>query len=40
MEKLTLELLASSAKDFCKQEGGIYRKELYGVQMVRLLELL
>lgn len=31
MEKLTLELLASSAKDFCKQEGGIYRKELYGV---------
>lgn len=29
--KLTLELLSSSAKDFCKQEGGVYKKELFGV---------
>lgn len=31
MEKLTLKALAESAKDFCIQESGIFKKELYGV---------
>lgn len=31
MEKLTLEALATSAHDFCMQESGKYKRELYGV---------
>lgn len=31
MEKLTLKSLAESAKEFCLQETGKYKKELFGV---------
>lgn len=31
MEKITLESLALNAKLFCKQESGVYKKELFGV---------
>lgn len=31
MEQLTLESLAKSAKTFCQQESGDYKKELFGV---------
>lgn len=31
MEQLTLEALATSAHDFCMQESGKYKRELYGV---------
>lgn len=31
MEQLTLESLAESAKTFCQQESGVYKKELFGV---------
>lgn len=31
MNKLTLESLGASAKEFCLQESGVYKKELFGV---------
>lgn len=31
MKQLTLESLAESAKTFCQQESGVYKKELFGV---------
>ena len=31
MVKLTLESLAASAKEFCSQESGVYKKELFAV---------
>lgn len=31
MEKLTLDTLAKAAYEFCNQESGVYKKELFGV---------
>jgi len=31
MKKLTLDSLVASAKEFCLQESGVYKKELFGV---------
>ena len=31
MEKLTLYTLAKAAEEFCRQESGVYKKELFGV---------
>ena len=31
MEQLTLDTLAKAAEAFCRQESGIYKKELFGV---------
>lgn len=31
MEKLTLDTLAEAAYEFCNQESGVYKKELFGV---------